>query len=105
MSIQLLKNDDKLFSLSRNSDTIYENSHQSLKFNVMSDRSVKETLVIKKYIITDNRIVVEFDRKYRTEMISSPDHLIFLSALINLQKMIYVLMCKKLNIKYWPKLI
>ena len=49
-----------------------------------------------------NRIKAFFDREYKTDMLKSPDHYIFLSALINLQKMIYLLMCRYFKIKYIP---
>ena len=79
---------------------IKDNSRQYLRFNVMSDKFVEETLVIDKYILDDNKIEVYFDRLYRTDMKKSPNHYIFLSSLINLQKMLYLLMCEKFNIKY-----
>ena len=80
MPIQLLEHNDKIFHEGGDVETIYENSHQSLKFNIMPNRAVEETLLIKKYMVTENRIEVKFDRKYKTQMVSSPDHLIFLSA-------------------------
>ena len=82
------------------SEIINENSEQILQFNVMPNKNVNEKLIINKYIIRKNKIEVFFDRKYETDMLKSPDHFIFLSALINLQKMIYVLMCKHFNIRY-----
>ena len=33
-------------------------------------------------------------------MAKSPNHFIFISALINLQKIIYILMCKHFNVEY-----
>ena len=81
-------------------EIINENSEQILQFNVMPNKDVNEKLIINKYIIRKNKIEAFFDRKYETDMLKSPDHFIFLSALINLQKMIYVLMCKHFNIKY-----
>ena len=82
------------------SEVIYENTEQNLNFNVMPLKQVNEKLLIKKYKVDKNKIRAYFNRKYETEMLKSPDHFIFLSALINLQKMIYVLMCKHFNIKY-----
>ena len=66
----------------------------------MPNKKVNEKLIINKYIVKKNKIEAFFDRKYETDMLKSPDHFIFLSALINLQKMIYVLMCRHLNIEY-----
>jgi len=83
-------------------EIIYENTEQNLEFNVMPLKQVNEKLFINKYIVDKNKIQAFFNRKYETEMVKSPDHFIFLSALINLQKMIYILMCKYLNIKYEP---
>ena len=80
--------------------TIEDNSIQGLKFNVMHKKDVQERLIFKKYIIKENRIETYFDREYKTSMKKSPDHYIFLSSLINLQKMIYLLMCDRFNISY-----
>ena len=85
-----------------NDITIYENSENFLQFNVMPNKNVSEKLIIKKYIVNSRKVEVYFDRKYQTDMLKSPDHFIFLSALVNLQKMIYVLMCKHFDIKYLP---
>ena len=82
--------------------TIYENTKQCLKFNVMPDKHVYENLSIKKYIISNNKIEAYFNREYYTDMLKSPNHYIFLSSLVNLQKMIYVLMCNHFDIKYNP---
>ena len=93
-SLKNLKNND--------TEIINENSEQILQFNVMPNKNVNEKLKINRYIVEDNKIQVFFDRDYQTDMLKSPNHFIFLSALINLQKMIYILMCKHLNIKYSP---
>ena len=87
-------------SKNNNTEIINENSEQVLQFNVMPNKNVNEKLKIQRYIVNKNKIQVFFDRKYQTDMLKSPDHFIFLSALINLQKMIYVLMCKHFNIRY-----
>jgi len=79
---------------------IKENSVQELRFNVLENRPVEEKLTFKKFIIEDDRIETYFDRSYRTDMAKSPDHYIFLSGLVNLQKMIYVLMCNKFDFSY-----
>lgn len=89
-------------SKNNNTEIINENSEQVLQFNVMPNKNVNEKLKIQRYIVNKNKIQVFFDRKYQTDMLKSPNHFIFLSALINLQKMIYILMCKHLNIKYSP---
>jgi hypothetical protein len=68
----------------------------------MPGKNVQEKLFFEKYVVSKKRIQAHFNREYKTEMINSPDHFIFLSALINLQKMIYVLMCKHFNVKYSP---
>ena len=85
-----------------NIEIINENSEQTIEFNVMPNKKVNETLKINRYIVSGNKIQAFFDRKYQTDMLKSPNHFIFLSALVNLQKMIYILMCKHLNIKYSP---
>ena len=74
-----------------NVKVIADNSIQKLKFNVMHEKDVEEKLVFKKYVINGNKIETYFNREYRTSMKKSPDHYIFLSSLINLQKMIYLL--------------
>ena len=79
---------------------IADNSVQNLKFNVMHEKDVEEKLVFKKYIIDGNRIKTYFNREYKTSMKKSPNHYIFLSSLINLQKMIYLLMCDRFDISY-----
>ena len=93
-NLKNLKNNDN--------EIINENSEQILQFNVMPNKNVNEKLKINRYIISNNKIKVFFDRQYETDMLKSPNHFIFLSALINLQKMIYILMCRHLNIKYSP---
>jgi hypothetical protein len=85
-----------------NIEIINENSEQTIEFNVMPNKKVNETLKINRYIVSGNKIQAFFDRNYQTDMLKSPNHFIFLSALVNLQKMIYILMCKHLNIEYSP---
>jgi len=79
---------------------ISDKSIQKIGFNVMAERKVEELLYIKEYRVWDNAIETIFDREYYTEMEASPDHLIFLSALVNLQKMVYVYMHHYLGIEY-----
>ena len=80
--------------------TIKENSNQKIKFNVMPNRYVDENIQIQEYRIWDNAIETIFNREYQTDMLNSPDHLTFLSSLINLQKMVYVFMHNYLSIEY-----
>ena len=82
---------------------ITDNTRQSLRFNVLSNKFVEETLIFNKYVVENSAIEVYFDRLYKTDMKKSPDHYIFLSALINLQKMIYLIMCKRFNVTYVPE--
>jgi len=89
-------------SKNNNTEIINENSEQIIQFNVMPNKRVNETLKINRYIVSNNKIQAIFDRSYKTDMLKSPNHFIFLSALVNLQKMIYILMCKHLNIEYSP---
>ena len=79
---------------------IKDSTVQDLSFNVMHNKNVKEKLIFKKHIIHGNRIETYFDREYKTKMKKSPDHYIFISSLINLQKMIYLIMCNRFNIPY-----
>ena len=48
-----------------------------------------------KRIVEELKNTGRVDRSYKTDMEKSPNHYIFLSGLVNLQKMIYVLMCSK----------
>jgi len=81
---------------------INDYSEQALSFNVLSNKNITEILTIKNYKIWDGSIEATFSRKYETDMAASPNHLIFISALINLQKMVYIYMHHFLNIKYQP---
>ena len=83
-----------------NVKVIADSSIQNLRFNVMHEKDVEEKLIFKKYIIDGNKIQTYFSREYKTSMKKSPNHYIFLSSLINLQKMIYLLMCNRFNIPY-----
>jgi len=81
---------------------IIESTCTKLIFNVMPKRDVEEKLYIKEYKIGKNYIEAIFDREYKSSMTKSPSHLIFLSALVHMQKMIYVYMCDYLAIEYDP---
>lgn len=73
-----------------------------LHFNVMPDRNVEEVLYNTSYLATENRVVATFDRRYRSEMVNSPSHVIFLSALIQFQKLTYLHVCHRLGWDYVP---
>lgn len=95
----------KLFSIDDTElplKVIKDNTVNELAFNVMPNRQVKEKLITKEYRIWNRYIEVIFDRQYFSQMLRSPDHLIFLSAQIQFQKLIYVYMCHELGIKYDP---
>lgn len=82
---------------------ISEDTQSHLTFNVMPDRPVEETMFIKEYRLWPNYMEAVFDRSYKSSMIHSPDHLIFLSVLISSQKSIYVYVCHLLDIPYDPR--
>ena len=87
-------------------------SSSSIMFNILPGKNVKEDIIVKKYILKERYIEAIFDRKYRSDMIQSPDQLIFLSTLIHLQKMIYIYLCYEFGLsmkleeneklKIWP---
>ena len=89
-----------------------DQSNSSIIFNVLPGKNVKEDIIVKKYILKERYIEAIFDRKYQSDMVQSPDHLIFLSTLIHLQKMIYIYLCYEFGlsmkleenekIKIWP---
>jgi len=82
--------------------TIKEKTFNQLIFNVMPDRPVEEILKIKEYRIWDRCIEARFDREYHSSMDKSPSHLIFLSSLVHLQKMLYVYFCHEFGLPYDP---
>ena len=73
-----------------------------LRFNVMPERFVQETLLTKEYKIWKGYAEAVFDRDYKSEMAASPDHLIFLTALTHTQKLAYVYMAHELGFGYEP---
>ncbi|GAL63754.1 hypothetical protein [Algibacter lectus] len=81
---------------------IKDDSINDLSFNIMPEKNVREKLFIKEYRCAKNYIEVEFSREYFTDMINSPSHLIFLSPLIQCQKLLYVYFCYYKNIEYSP---
>ena len=88
------------------------NDISTLSFNILPNRNVYEKINVKKYILKRRYIEAIFDRDYYSDMLHSPDHLIFLSILIQLQKMIYIYLCYEFNypfsleedekLKIWP---
>jgi len=100
MRVNLIDKSPFVAPIVENAKVIVDNSVQNLKFNVMHDKDVEEKLTFKKYIIKGNKIETYFDREYKTSMRKSPNHYIFLSSLVNLQKMIYLLMCDKFKLSY-----
>ncbi len=79
---------------------IAETTTNKLIFNVMPEMHVEENLYIKEYRVGEMSIDAVFNRSYKSTMIKSPSHLIFLSALVHMQKMLYVYMCHRLELKY-----
>ena len=87
-------------------------SKSSISFNILPHKIVTEDIYIKKYILKKRYIESVFDREYLSNMVQSPDHLIFLSSLVNLQKMIYIYLCYEFGLiidlandeklKIWP---
>ena len=82
---------------------ITEDHTNRIAFNVMPDLPVEETLFVKEYKIWDGYMEAIFDREYRSSMARSPDHLMFLTSLVHMQKMLYVYMCYEFGIDYKPK--
>ncbi|NQT97475.1 MAG: hypothetical protein HQ562_07010 [Candidatus Marinimicrobia bacterium] len=90
------------YSRINGSTVIQESTCNQLIFNVMPNMGVKESLYIKEYRIGDNYIEATFNREYQSSMKNSPSHLIFLSVLVHMQKMLYVFMCHNQGLKYDP---
>ncbi len=88
--------------LAEDTTVINETTSNQLIFNVMPNMRVEENLYIKEYRVDDNYIEAVYSRKYKSSMAKSPSHLIFLSVLVHMQKMLYVYMCQKLDLKYDP---
>src|SRR5579884_1602489 len=72
---------------------VVDRATQEIQFNVMPARPVSETLRPKEYRIWNRYIEAEFDREYYSSMLNSPDHLIFLTALIQVQRIVYIYLC------------
>lgn len=97
-----ISNDSSILKISKFSKTIKETSKNIVSFNVMPNKQVCETLNIKEYLIKHREITGVFDREYETSMRNSPNHLIFLTALVHLQKLIYVYLCDEFGFTYDP---
>ncbi|MFQ6673820.1 MAG: hypothetical protein ACE5GH_03410, partial [Fidelibacterota bacterium] len=63
---------------------------------------VEETRFLKEYRIWHRYIEAIFDREYHSSMRKSPDHLMFLTALVHLQKMFYAYICYEFDLDYEP---
>ncbi len=84
-------------------ETIHERTDCHCSFNVMPDRPVEETLHIREYRVGDRYVEAHFDRSYRSSMAASPSHLIFLTALVHTQKMLYLGLCREFGFDYDPE--
>jgi hypothetical protein len=86
-------------------------SELSVAFNVY-DVPVRERLLMKEYRIWQKDVEATFDRQYSSAMLRSPDHMIFLTAMVHLQRMAYIWICCELagtyeagapeKFKIWP---
>jgi hypothetical protein len=86
-----------------NFDTaILEQSVQNLDFNVMPDKDVCEKFNVKGYFVGSDVARAVFDREYVSAMERSPSHVIFMSALVQFQKLVYVLLCRRSGVEYKP---
>ena len=79
-----------------------EDTNSLMRFNVMPGRFVEENLRVKEYRVWARYAEATFDRTYHSEMLSSPDHLVFLSMLAHTQKLAYVCLCNEFNFEYLP---
>jgi hypothetical protein len=73
-----------------------------IAFNVMPGKSVEERLDVKEYRVWSRYAEATFDRSYRSEMLKSPDHLIFLTLLAHTQKLAYICLCQEFGFSYDP---
>lgn len=103
-SLKKIKSNNPIINISsiNGSTVIQETTSNQLKFNVMPNRDVHESLFIKEYRVGHRFIESTFDREYFSSMKNSPNHLIFLSVLVHMQKMLYIYMCEYLGLKYDP---
>jgi len=82
--------------------TVRESHLSHLEFNVMPGRPVEEDLHVREYRVGERYVEAHFDRTYRSAMKASPSHLIFLSALVHTQKMLYLGLCREFGFDYDP---
>lgn len=82
--------------------TIEERAHQELVFNVMPERPVREDLHVTHYRVGRRYAEAHFSREYKSAMKKSPSHLIFISAQVQTQKLIYLAMCEEFGFEYVP---
>lgn len=75
----------------------------ALSFNVMPDRTVEERLLVREYRVGERYAEAHFDREYRSAMRNSPSHLIFLTALVHTQKLLYAALCREFDLNYEPE--
>ncbi len=81
---------------------VIDGSSHRMTFNVMPDAPVEEHLQPRCYFVGVNIARAVFDRRYSTSMADSPSHVIFLSALVQWQKLLYLLMCHRAGAEYQP---
>jgi hypothetical protein len=75
----------------------------SVAFNVYDGLPVRERLLLKQYKIWRWDVEATFDREYSSAMARSPDHMIFLTAMVHLQRMAYIWICCELAGTYEAK--
>lgn len=82
---------------------VFPELHTShIEFNVMPGRPVAEDLHVREYRRGHRYAEAHFDREYRSSMQASPSHLIFLSALVHTQKLLYLALCDEFGFEYDP---
>jgi hypothetical protein len=79
---------------------ILEQSVQNLDFNVMPEKDVREQFKVRGYFVGEDVARAVFDRTYASSMERSPSHVIFLSALVQWQKLVYLMMCNRFGVDY-----
>lgn len=82
---------------------VIDGSSQSLAFNVMPGRPVNEELTPRCYFVGREIARAVFDRSYATAMENSPSHVIFISALMQWQKLLYLWACHRTGHLYRPE--
>jgi hypothetical protein len=66
----------------------------------MPNRPVQETFLLKQYKIGKKYGEAIFNRTYKSSMLHSPDHLIFITGLIHTQKLLYAVLCHEFKLEY-----